>query len=336
MRFDPTRNPTGVRCTYQDSLVNVFGRDPKTGFARRPFDNMGVQYGLAAFNAGKINVAQFLEINRLVGGHDVNGVIVADRTVADPDALRLAYETGRVNDGAHGLREILVIEEKGPVVETQLRTLFYNAPNVQFPQRPTILGKADAQGRPLVSATGELRPSRLIEIVAAWLARHDPALDRHEHVRDFTAPELLSNSGDSVKRLPYFCAGCPHNTSTKVPEGSSARAGIGCHFMANWMDRSTAGLIQMGGEGVDWVSHSMFTKTPHVFQNLGDGTYYHSGYLAIRQAVAAKATLTCIEPAVCTGLKPARNFVPSGTRPTISSKSSLSSFSVRSASMRSP
>jgi indolepyruvate ferredoxin oxidoreductase len=95
-----------------------------------------------------------------------------------------------------------------------------------------------------------------------------------------------------VKRLPYFCAGCPHNTSTKVPEGSHAQAGIGCHFMASWMDRDTEGLIQMGGEGVDWVSHAMFTKVPHVFQNLGDGTYYHSGYLAIRQAVAAKATLT--------------------------------------------
>ncbi|MEP7295942.1 MAG: indolepyruvate ferredoxin oxidoreductase family protein, partial [Burkholderiales bacterium] len=129
-----------------------------------------------------------------------------------------------------------------------------------------------------------------------WLAAHfpdDSVLDYHlQHVRDFTPPELLANAGDSVKRLPYFCAGCPHNTSTKVPEGSTARAGIGCHFMANWMDRSTAGLIQMGGEGVDWISHAMFTKTPHVFQNLGDGTYYHSGYLAIRQAVAAKATIT--------------------------------------------
>ncbi len=87
--------------------------------------------------------------------------------------------------------------------------------------------------------------------------------------------------------MPYFCAGCPHNTSTKVPEGSRAQAGIGCHFMASWMDRDTEGLIQMGGEGVDWVSHAMFTKVPHVFQNLGDGTYYHSGYLAIRQAIAA-------------------------------------------------
>ena len=109
---------------------------------------------------------------------------------------------------------------------------------------------------------------------------------------DFTVPQLLSNIGDAVKRLPYFCAGCPHNTSTKVPEGSRAQAGIGCHFMASWMDRDTEGLIQMGGEGVDWVSHAMFTKVPHVFQNLGDGTYYHSGYLAIRQAIAAKTNIT--------------------------------------------
>jgi indolepyruvate ferredoxin oxidoreductase len=202
--------------------------------------------------------------------------------------LVFPLETTRMTAFAEGLHEILVIEEKGAVVETQLRDLFYNAA-----VRPVIVGKKDAAGRPLVSAVGELRPSRLIETVAQWCARHLPGFDAHlQHVRDFTPPELLSNIGDGVKRLPYFCAGCPHNTSTRVPEGSSARAGIGCHFMANWMDRSTAGLIQMGGEGVDWVSHSMFTKRPHVFQNLGDGTYYHSGYLAIRQAVAAKATLT--------------------------------------------
>ena len=207
--------------------------------------------------------------------------------------LSFPLEPTRMRQFAHGLREILVIEEKGAVVETQMRDLFYNA----APEaRPALVGKLDRDGRPLVSALGELRPSRLIELVAHWIAAHFPAGqafgDPLHHVRDFTPPELLSNAADAVKRLPYFCAGCPHNTSTKVPEGSTARAGIGCHFMANWMDRSTAGLIQMGGEGVDWVSHSMFTKTPHVFQNLGDGTYYHSGYLAIRQAVAAKATLT--------------------------------------------
>ncbi|QFZ84865.1 indolepyruvate ferredoxin oxidoreductase family protein [Variovorax paradoxus] len=207
--------------------------------------------------------------------------------------LSFPLEQTRLKAFAQGLDEILIVEEKGAVVETQLRDIFYNAPP---DARPVLVGKHDHAGQPLVSALGELRPSRLIELVAHWLAVHFPENhdlgDHLQHVRDFTPPELLGNASDAVKRVPYFCAGCPHNTSTKVPEGSTARAGIGCHFMANWMDRSTAGLIQMGGEGVDWISHAMFTKTPHVFQNLGDGTYYHSGYLAIRQAVAAKATLT--------------------------------------------
>jgi indolepyruvate ferredoxin oxidoreductase len=203
--------------------------------------------------------------------------------------LGLTYpiEPVRMGEFVRGLREVMVIEEKGPVVETQLQGMFYNAPH-----RPVVIGKRDAMGTPLISELGELRPSRLIEVVANWLAAHFPDLDRRHLVRDFTPPELLSNASDSVKRLPYFCAGCPHNTSTKVPEGSHAQAGIGCHFMASWMDRDTEGLIQMGGEGVDWVSHAMFTKVPHVFQNLGDGTYYHSGYLAIRQAVAARTTIT--------------------------------------------
>ncbi|MGE0799073.1 MAG: indolepyruvate ferredoxin oxidoreductase family protein [Lautropia sp.] len=203
--------------------------------------------------------------------------------------LGLTYpiEPTRIREFVDGLSEVLVIEEKGDIVEAQLRSMLYNAP-----VRPAIVGKHDAAGKPLVSALGELRPSRLIELVAQWVVRHFPDLDRRHLVRDFTLPELLSNASDSVRRLPYFCAGCPHNTSTRVPEGSHAQAGIGCHFMASWMDRDTEGLIQMGGEGVDWVSHAMFTKVPHVFQNLGDGTYYHSGYLAIRQAVAARATLT--------------------------------------------
>ncbi|MGH8797049.1 MAG: indolepyruvate ferredoxin oxidoreductase family protein, partial [Caldimonas sp.] len=201
--------------------------------------------------------------------------------------LSFPLEPTRAAAFASGLEEILVVEEKAGVVEAQLRDLFYNAS-----VRPVIVGKHDAAGRPLVSALGELRPSRLIEIVAAWLARHFAALDRRALVVDFTLPPLLENDSDSVKRLSYFCAGCPHSTSTRVPEGSRAQAGIGCHFMASWMDRDTAGLIQMGGEGVDWVSHALYTKAPHVFQNLGDGTYYHSGYLAIRQAIAANANIT--------------------------------------------
>ena len=110
MRFDPVDNPDGVRCTYHDSVVNAFGRDPETGFARRPFDNVGIQYGLGAFNEGKISFAQFLDVNTLAGGHDVNGEIVAERTVADLDALRLAYETGRINDTTQGLSMIPIID----------------------------------------------------------------------------------------------------------------------------------------------------------------------------------------------------------------------------------
>ncbi|WP_028996262.1 indolepyruvate ferredoxin oxidoreductase family protein [Azohydromonas australica] len=203
--------------------------------------------------------------------------------------LGLTYpiEPRRALDFCEGLSEVLVIEEKGPVVETQLRELLFNRA-----RRPAVVGKRDAQDQPLVSALGELRPSRLIELVANWLVKHCPDLDRRALVRDFTLPELLHNEADSVKRMPWFCAGCPHNTSTRVPEGSKAHAGIGCHFMANWMQRDTEGLIQMGGEGVDWVSHSLFTRVPHLFQNLGDGTYAHSGLLAIRQAVAAGTTMT--------------------------------------------
>ncbi len=202
--------------------------------------------------------------------------------------LVFPLEPTRIHTFVRGLREVLVIEEKAPVVEQQIKDMLYNAAG----DRPMVVGKFDAAGKAMLSALGELRPSRIMPAFAEWLATHKPALDRRALVRDFTAPELLSNIGDSVRRLPYFCSGCPHNTSTRVPEGSIAQAGIGCHFMASWMERDTTGLIQMGGEGVDWAAHGRFTKRPHVFQNLGDGTYFHSGALAIRQAIAAKANIT--------------------------------------------
>jgi len=221
-----------------------------------------------------------------------------DLTVAQLDAagvriyqvgLSFPLETTRLETFVQGLAEVFVIEEKGPVVEQQIKELLFNRTAAE---RPLVIGKRDATGAALLPAMGELRPSRVLPHFAAWLARVKPALDRRERVVDLVAPQILSNAADAVKRTPYFCSGCPHNTSTRVPEGSVAQAGIGCHFMASWMERDTTGLIQMGGEGVDWASHSMFTKTRHVFQNLGDGTYFHSGILAIRQAVAAKANIT--------------------------------------------
>jgi indolepyruvate ferredoxin oxidoreductase len=226
---------------------------------------------------------------------------VLRRLDLDPNALAAAgvrvYKVGlvfplepsRLREFAQGLDELLVIEEKAPVVERQIKELLYDLPHAQ---RPRVAGKADPRGAPLLSALGELRPSRVMPVVAEWLARLNPALDRRHLVVDFTMPQLLSNEADAVKRQPYFCSGCPHNTSTKVPDGSRALAGIGCHFMASWMERDTSGLIQMGAEGVDWAAHARFTSEQHVFQNLGDGTYYHSGYLAIRQAIAAGANIT--------------------------------------------
>jgi indolepyruvate ferredoxin oxidoreductase len=230
---------------------------------------------------------------------------VLRRLELDPDSLAVAgvrvYKVGlvypleptRILEFVQGLDEILVIEEKAPVVENQIKELLYPLPGSQ---RPRVSGKRDARSpldqAPLLPATGELRPSRVMPVVAEWLARLNPALDRRHLVVDFTMPQLLSNEADAVRRLPYFCSGCPHNTSTRVPDGSRALPGIGCHFMATWMDRATSGTIQMGGEGVDWAAHARFTRAPHVFQNLGDGTYYHSGYLAIRQAIAAGASIT--------------------------------------------
>jgi len=188
-----------------------------------------------------------------------------------------------------GLREVFVIEEKASFVEQQIVELLYNRRELA---PPIVIGKHDAGGAPLLSALGELRPSRIMDPLAHWLARHKPALDRRAQTMYFTRQELLSNAADALKRTPYFCPGCPHNSSTRVPAGSRAPAGIGCHVMASWMDRDTTGQIQKGSEGVDWVAHSMFTRTPHVFQNLGDGTYFHSGFLAIRQAVAAGTRMT--------------------------------------------
>ena len=226
---------------------------------------------------------------------------VLRRLELDPNALAAAgvrvYKVGlvfpieptRMIEFTQGLSDILVIEEKAPVVERQIKELLYHLPDAQ---RPEVIGKSDAQHRPVLSALGELRPSRIMGVVADWLARLNPALDRRALVVDFLTPKLLANAADAVRRQPYFCSGCPHNTSTKLPEGSRALAGIGCHFMASWMERGTSGLIQMGAEGVDWAAQSRFTRDKHVFQNLGDGTYYHSGYLAIRQAVAAKTNIT--------------------------------------------
>jgi len=185
--------------------------------------------------------------------------------------------------------EVLVVEEKRGIIESQFKEYFYDYPGHK-PKR--MVGKEDENGERLVPWIGELSPTQLAPIVARRLDHEfggDRFTRRAEALANKRGTEIVV---EGATRVPYFCSGCPHNTSTRVPEGSKALAGIGCHFMASWMGRDTDGLIQMGGEGVNWIARSKFNGGEHVFQNLGDGTFYHSGSLAIRQSIAAGTNIT--------------------------------------------
>ena len=188
-----------------------------------------------------------------------------------------------------GKREVMVIEEKRGIIESQFKEYFYDWPG-EKPEK--MVGKHRAAGDPLLPWTGELSPLTLVPFIAERLDAFFPDEDLAEKARILTAPTKLVLNVPGASRTPYFCSGCPHNTSTKLPEGSKAASGIGCHVMASWMDRDTGGYAQMGGEGVPHVVASKFNGGKHIFQNLGEGTWYHSGSLAIRQAVAAKANIT--------------------------------------------
>lgn len=194
-----------------------------------------------------------------------------------------------IRDFARGLDMIIVVEEKRSLIESQLRENLYGSGI-----HPVIVGKSDERGERLFPVQGALDPNDIAIAVGERILRViGPSEEIGAHVkrlRQFQA--MLADTSDVAVRLPYFCSGCPHNSSTKVPEGSRAGAGIGCHFMSIWMDRNTVGFTAMGGEGANWIGESHFTRRKHLFQNLGDGTYNHSGSLAIRFAVAAGTNIT--------------------------------------------
>jgi indolepyruvate ferredoxin oxidoreductase len=221
---------------------------------------------------------------------------------------------------ATGLQEILVVEEKRQVIEYQLKEELYNW---RSDVRPNVLGKfdeGDTAGGPsgsvhdggewslanptahtLLRANADLSPALIAKAIAKRLKKlgidADTTARIDARLAVIAAKEQAMHTIEvaglkDADRQPWFCSGCPHNTSTKVPEGSRAMAGIGCHFMSIWMDRSTVGFTQMGGEGVPWVGQQPFTTEQHVFANLGDGTYFHSGILAVRQSIAAGVNIT--------------------------------------------
>ncbi len=203
-------------------------------------------------------------------------------------ALVWPLEPSGIRDFAKDLDLIIVVEEKRSLIETQIREQLYGAPCA-----PLIIGKHDEEGRDLFPAKGALEPNKIALAISTRLLERAPdeALKaKSEAIAQITG--RIGNTPEIAARTPWFCSGCPHNTSTRVPEGARASAGIGCHYMALWMDRQTCGFTQMGGEGANWVGEAPFSTRDHIFQNIGDGTYQHSGLLAIRAASAAGVNIT--------------------------------------------
>ncbi|MGN6767484.1 MAG: indolepyruvate ferredoxin oxidoreductase family protein [Rhizobiaceae bacterium] len=194
-----------------------------------------------------------------------------------------------IGEFAKGLETVIVVEEKRSLIEVQLRESLYGTA-----MQPVIVGKKDERGDWLFPAKGARDPNEVAiaigERVLKIIGPSEEVAARVDRMRQFQA--MLADTTDVATRTPYFCSGCPHNSSTKVPEGSLASAGIGCHFMSLWMDRSTVGFTAMGGEGAQWIGQAPFSKRGHIFQNLGDGTYNHSGLLALRFAIASGANIT--------------------------------------------
>lgn len=195
---------------------------------------------------------------------------------------------------SRGLEEVLIVEERREIIENQIKEQLFNW---RADVRPRIVGKFDEAGHPFLSLSAGLTVGRVAAAIAERVLRLDLPEGLAAHLRHRAEVLQAAEARGAVHvapviRLPHYCAGCPHNTSTRVPEGSKAMAGIGCHFMAQWMDRRTETFTHMGAEGVPWTAISRFTDEKHRFVNLGDGTYFHSGHLAIRQSVAAGANIT--------------------------------------------
>lgn len=205
-------------------------------------------------------------------------------------AMPWPLEPEGVFEFAAGLEEILVVEEKRGLIEEQVKSQLYGW---QDQSRPRVIGKRDEQGRELLPSIAELTPAMVARAIASRLTDRYCNDTLRQRLDFLTEKEsYLAQPRERLERTPHFCSGCPHNTSTQVPEGSRALGGIGCHYMATWMDRETDTFTQMGGEGVTWLGQAPFTGQKHVFQNLGDGTYFHSGTLAIRAAIASGANIT--------------------------------------------
>ena len=248
------------------------------------FDSPRARLGIATTGKSYLDVRQAL-FDLGIGEKEAADLGIRLYKIAMPWPV----EPRGVSRFATGVEEILVVEEKRDLIEQQLKTILYH----QTGARPRIVGKTDPDGKTLLHSIDELSSAEIAVAIAARLKQFGEFPKIFDRAREIEQ-NLFAEHAHKINfnRIPYFCSGCPHNTSTKVPDGSTALAGIGCHIMALWMDRNTTTVTQMGGEGVTWIGQAPFTATKHVFVNLGDGTYFHSGILAIRAAVAADVNAT--------------------------------------------
>ena len=252
-----------------DRIVLAGGRQPRLGIATTGKSYLDVLEALDALGIDEVKAADMgLRLYK-----------IGCTWPLDPAAARAFAE---------GLEKIIVVEEKRALIESQLREILYGTATA-----PVIVGKKDEAGAWLFPAKGALDANDIAVAIGRRILDFAPDEALRARVVHLTeAQERLNAAADVATRIPYFCAGCPHNSSTHVPEGSRAYAGIGCHYMVQWMDRGTEGYTQMGAEGANWVGEAPFSKRGHVFQNLGDGTYNHSGLMAIRAAAASGVNIT--------------------------------------------
>jgi indolepyruvate ferredoxin oxidoreductase len=288
--------PGGLNIRLNDSILGMearlhdYKRDAMLAFVRANKINRQITSGGRNPRIGVITTGKaYLDVRQAL---DELGI---DEVKANDFGLRIhkigcPWPIGRdeLKAFAQGLDLIIVVEEKRSLIEVQVREELYGTAN-----QPVCIGKRDEQGNWLFPVKGALDPNDVAICIGERILKYAQSEELSARVaRLKEAQRILAETQDVAVRSPYFCSGCPHNTSTVVPEGSRAYAGIGCHFMVQWMDRSTSGFTQMGGEGANWIGEAPFSKRPHVFQNLGDGTYNHSGYMAIRAAITAGVNIT--------------------------------------------
>jgi len=275
----------------QEARLHDYKRDAMLAFVRANKLNKYIASGGRKPRIGIITVGKsYLDVRQALDELGIDEVKCNDLGIR-LYKIACPWPIGRddLKSFADGLDLIIVVEEKRSLIEVQVREELYGSPN-----QPVCIGKKDEAGNWLFPVKGALDPNEVAicigERILQRVGPNEEIAGRVAQLKE--AQRILAETTDVALRIPYFCSGCPHNSSTVVPDGMRAYAGIGCHYMAQWMDRSTLGYTQMGGEGANWIGEAPFSKRAHVFQNLGDGTYNHSGYMAIRGAIAAGVNIT--------------------------------------------